>query len=126
VILDAIERAMMNDAFRTGLQHLYEARESYDAVFDFAILHHVPDWRGALREIHRVLKPGGRAYLEEVLAAFITHPLWKALLDHPQDDRFDADGFEGALRAIGFTNVRRRTLARSFAWFVAEKPVEAA
>ena len=33
---------------------------SYDAVFDFAIVHHVPDWRAALAEIVRVLAPGGR------------------------------------------------------------------
>ena len=32
---------------------------TYDAVFDFAIIHHVPAWRTALREIARVLKPGG-------------------------------------------------------------------
>ena len=30
----------------------------YDAVFDVAIIHHVPDWRAALREVHRVLRPG--------------------------------------------------------------------
>ena len=30
-----------------------------DAVFGFGVLHHVPDWRGSLKEIARVLKPGG-------------------------------------------------------------------
>src|SRR5580692_8107108 len=28
---------------------------TYDAVFDFAIIHHVPAWRNALREVARVL-----------------------------------------------------------------------
>src|SRR5688572_861290 len=32
---------------------------SYDAVFDFGIIHHVPDWKRAVAEIARVLRPGG-------------------------------------------------------------------
>ena len=30
----------------------------YDAVFDFGIIHHVPDWRAVLAEVYRVLRPG--------------------------------------------------------------------
>jgi len=37
-------------------------------VFDFAILHHVEDWRAALADIARVLRPGGRFSFEEVTA----------------------------------------------------------
>ena len=33
---------------------------TYDAVFDFGILHHVTEWRCALAEVARVLRPGGR------------------------------------------------------------------
>jgi ubiquinone/menaquinone biosynthesis C-methylase UbiE len=40
----------------------------YDAVFDFGIIHHVPDWRRAPAEVRRVLGPHGRFYAEEVLA----------------------------------------------------------
>ena len=49
--------------------------ESFDAVFDFGIIHHVPHWRAALGEVHRVLKPDGRFYAEEVLGRFVTHPV---------------------------------------------------
>lgn len=37
---------------------------SYDAVFEFGILHHVEDWRAAVGEVARVLRPRGRFYFD--------------------------------------------------------------
>jgi SAM-dependent methyltransferase len=34
---------------------------SFDVVYSHGVLHHTPDTAGAVREVHRVLKPGGRA-----------------------------------------------------------------
>lgn len=42
---------------------------SYDAVFDFGVIHHVVNWRDAVAEVARVLRPGGRFYYLEVTAA---------------------------------------------------------
>jgi SAM-dependent methyltransferase len=37
------------------------APESFDVAYSNGVLHHTPDTAGAVREIHRVLKPGGQA-----------------------------------------------------------------
>jgi len=42
-------------------EHLPFASESYDVVYSNGVLHHTPDTAGAIREVHRVLRPGGTA-----------------------------------------------------------------
>lgn len=95
---------------------------AYDAVFDFGIIHHVPVWRDALREIHRVLRPGGRFYCEEVLARFLEHPVWRRMFEHPTADRFDRATFVRGLEEAGLQVVGSRELWGRFAWFVADRP----
>lgn len=98
------------------------ANNSYDTVFDFGMIHHVINWRDALKEVHRVLKPGGRFYMEEILARYIVHPVFRRILDHPQQDRFDQSQFAAALEKAGFTVVRTEQFLDLYAWFVADKP----
>lgn len=73
----------------------------YDAVFIFGVLHHIQNWQEALKEIRRVLKPGGIVYLIEYYRPLVTHPIVKHVLEHPQKNRFDHHELKAELESIG-------------------------
>ena len=86
----------------TDLKAAVQAEDaSYDAVFDFAILHHVEDWRSAVGEVARVLRPGGRFYFDEVTATALGRPSYRRLFDHPREDRLIAGEFLAELERSG-------------------------
>ncbi len=103
--------------------HLDTEDATYDAVFDFGIVHHIPNWREALSEIWRVLKPGGGLYAEEALRDIISQRLCRALFDHPWDDPFDHEQFIAALRQTGFQIVATKQMWKRFGWYFARKEI---
>lgn len=98
---------------------------TYDAVFDFGIIHHVPNWREVLAEIHRVLRPGGLVYAEEPLGHVLNHPFLHRLCAHPVEDRFEVEDFRRALHSARFVPLQERQLLGMMFWFVAAKPAAA-
>ncbi|MCM2279794.1 MAG: class I SAM-dependent methyltransferase [Oligoflexia bacterium] len=74
---------------------------AFDAVFDFAIIHHVPVWQDALTEIHRVLKPGGRFFFQEVTRHFLEKRFARIFLEHPEENRFSGREFVDELERQG-------------------------
>ena len=74
---------------------------NYDAVFDFGIIHHVPVWQDAVKEVARVLKPGGKFYFEEVTKAALDSRLYRTLFVHPSENRFSAAQFIDELDKSG-------------------------
>ncbi|MCL4294411.1 MAG: methyltransferase domain-containing protein [Anaerolineae bacterium] len=74
---------------------------AFDAVVEYGILHHVPNWPQALREIARVLKPKGTFYFEDLLKGFISAWPMRALFDHPQATQFTGREFRAGLEAAG-------------------------
>ncbi len=74
---------------------------SFDAVVDFGAIHHVPAWRSAIREIRRVLRPGGRFYFMEITKQCLDRWLVRTFLDHPREDRFTIAEFVTELERCG-------------------------
>lgn len=70
---------------------------SMDAVFGFGVLHHIVDWRIALAEIARVLKPGGVFFMEELYPSLYQNFITRRILLHPEQDRFSGPDLRQAL-----------------------------
>ncbi|HKZ83969.1 MAG TPA: class I SAM-dependent methyltransferase [Anaerolineae bacterium] len=81
---------------------------SFDAVVDFGIIHHVPNWQQALKEIARVLRLGGVFYFEDLLKGFISAWPIRVLFDHLQTTQFTGREFRAGLEAAGLRIERWR------------------
>lgn len=77
----------------------------FDAIFDFGIIHHIPNWKDCLRELKRVLKPGGQLIIEdlsiETFETFIGKVL-KNVFDHPYELMYKREEFIDYLKMLGF------------------------
>lgn len=96
---------------------------AFDAVADYGILHHVPDWRKAIGEVARVLKPSGTFHFEEPLEALLDDPHIAGKLDHPKSARFSSTEFRGALEAAGLGVIHWQQIGKVFVLGYAERSV---
>jgi len=78
-------------------EHIESDDASYDAVFDFGIIHHIPVWQNAVVEVARVLKPMGRFFFEEVTKQALDRWLYRTFLEHPKGNRFTGERFVAEL-----------------------------
>lgn len=74
---------------------------SFDAVFDFGIIHHVPRWREAVSEVARVMRPNGQFFFEEITKQALDRWTYRIFLEHPKEDRFTAEEFLGECEQQG-------------------------
>jgi ubiquinone/menaquinone biosynthesis C-methylase UbiE len=94
---------------------------SFEAVVDYGILHHVPDWRKAINEVARVLRPGGTFHFEEPFEALLNMTISQYSLDHPESARFSASEFQEALETAGLRITYWRQFGSIFGLGYAER-----
>ena len=109
-------RARLADRSRNGLElrlwvgdaERIDAEDGrYDAVFEFTIFHHIPNWRRAIAEVRRVLRPGGAFLFEELSREYffdtaVLGALLRRFTVHPWESMFDFPAFRRALVEEGF------------------------
>ena len=81
-VADLGDRVRITEGDATSLP---AADAAYDAVFAYHLLHHAQDWRRAVREVARVLRPGGRFYTCEMTARIVDSRALRAVSFHPAD-----------------------------------------
>ena len=81
--------------------------QSFDAILDFCILHHVEGWRRFFDESRRVLRDGGSIYVADLSRTCIH--MVDALLhwDHAEEALFSLKEFEEEANRRGFATVHK-------------------
>jgi len=105
MIRKAQQRLKNNNRARTDFYvgdvlHLPYKDATFDAVFGFGVLHHVPDWKGGLAEIVRVLKKGGCYFFEELYPSLYQNFITRHILLHPAENRFKSEDWKDALQEM--------------------------
>lgn len=75
---------------------------SVDLLFCHQTFHHLPRQEEALREFHRVLKPGGLLLFAESTRAYIQSWVIRLLFRHPMDVQRSAEEYLRMIRDQGF------------------------
>lgn len=93
--------------------------DSSDVVISIFVWHHVEDWRRATAECARVLRPGGRLVLVDLLGAIFPSPIARLF---PPMSRYGLGDVRRAIRAAGFARWRTNAIGGLVYRMVAEKP----
>ncbi len=95
--------------------------QKFDAVFIFTVLHHEIRWRDALREVYRVLKPGGLFFVNEINNRSLNWFERYAKVYHPKAARFTWNMFRKELRQTGFSIRNEFLFLKDLGFFICAK-----
>lgn len=94
---------------------------TFDAVFDFGVIHHIPDWENCLKELHRVLKPKGLVFIYDIsIESF--NSFWGRIIKkftlHPYESMYRREEFTNYLNKLGFKILTHNLYKTSLRYFI--------
>ena len=119
--------ALPNATFMEGdVSSLQFPDSSFDLIIEFGIVHHVPNWKDSLAEVHRTLKIHGEFLFEDLSLETWERGIgipFKRIADHPYDQMFRKQEFVDELLSHGFAVETQENSPLSFYhfWGRAEK-----
>lgn len=92
---------------------------SFDVVLSLGVWHHVGKWEHALAESARVLVPGGRLLLVDLLPGFFKGPIARMF---PPERTYSIGELRAQLASAGFARFRMKAAGSLWYRLVAETP----
>lgn len=93
--------------------------ESVDLLFCHQTFHHLIEQDAAIRDFHRVLKPGGVMLFAESTRRYIHSWIIRLLFRHPMEVQKTADEYLALIRGAGF-EVRPESISYPYLWWSRE------
>ena len=114
---EAAKRCKCQVKFHQGsVCNLNISDNSIDMIFCHQLLHHLPDQSRALKELYRVLVPGGVVLIGESCRSFITSLVIRLLFRHPMQVQKTAEEYVELVKSIGFT-IHDKDIKTSRPWW---------
>ena len=123
-MVDAAKQRLHRFGARARVEHADATKlpygdDSFDLVISLGVWHHVGTWEQALAEAARVLHPGGRLLLVDLLPGFFLGPIARMF---PPERTYTIAELRGALATAGFARFRIKAAGRLWYRLVAETP----
>lgn len=88
--------------------------ETFDAVFSFGVLHHTPNFEKAIKEIYRILKPGGEAVIGLYNKNSIFYRIYIVFYERILHSNIFHEPIEERLGKIEYSTIDAKPLVRLF------------
>jgi ubiquinone/menaquinone biosynthesis C-methylase UbiE len=89
---------------------------SKDDVVIFGALHHIPEWKKVIEEVRRVLKPGGKFFIDDPDSRLVVFSMKFMRMKHDEAGLFELKELEAELGARGMEVRQKEKILCGLMW----------